>query len=425
MSTLTSRDEQVLWHPFTQLVDGLPLKGIVKGDGAYLITEDGRRILDGISSWWVNLHGHAHPEIAEAIATQAATMEHVLFAGFTHEPAVKLAEELLACIGSPYEKVFYSDNGSTSTEVAIKMAIQWWHNQGGGKRKKIIALDGGYHGDTFGAMAVGERGSFTTPFHSYLFDVEFIPVPTDDNIDKVLDQFHQLISSGEVAAFIFEPLVQGSAGMRMYQPHHLDQLLALAHEKEVITIADEVFTGFGRLGTSFACHQLTHKPDIVCLSKGLTGGFLPLGATLVTERIIHVFRRKEIDKSFLHGHSYTANPLSCMAGVKSLELLQRPACQENIQMIDSQHHLQLQKWQCHPRVQDVHRLGTILAVEWKTDSGYSYLNEIRHKLYPFFLERNVLLRPLGNVVYLVPPYCIKHEELEKLYELINEALETI
>jgi adenosylmethionine---8-amino-7-oxononanoate aminotransferase len=421
-STTVIRDRNAIWHPFTPLIgSGDPL--VVKsGKGVYLYTEDGRAIIDGISSWWVNLHGHGNSYIAKAVAEQAAQLEHVIFAGFTHEPAIALAEQLLRLLPENQSKIFYSDNGSTAVEVALKMAFQFWHNKNEVKTR-VIAIDGAYHGDTFGAMSVGDRGAFTAPFAPFLFQVDFIDFPSKEKEEVVLAQFETLIEEGEVAAFIFEPLVQGSAGMRMYSKEVLDKMILMAQRKQIICIADEVMTGFGRTGKMFACDYLKNTPDIFCLSKGLTGGTMAMGVTSCTEEIIEVYRTSDLLKTFFHGHSFTANPIACASALASLQLLVQKECFENIQRIMYQHTIFLERMKGCKGVKDIRSLGTILAIELASFGDTSYFNEARHKLYPFFLERNILLRPLGNVVYILPPYIISDAELDKIYEAIEELLE--
>jgi adenosylmethionine-8-amino-7-oxononanoate aminotransferase len=419
--SLFARDLQSVWHPFTPLPDNtkvLPLSG---AKGVYLHTTDGRRILDAISSWWVNLHGHSHEYIAKAIYEQASTLEHVIFAGFTHEPAVRLAERLLEILPANQNKVFYSDNGSTAVEVALKMAFQYWHNQGISK-KKVIAMDGSYHGDTFGAMSVGDRNVFITPFVPYLFDVEFIPFPAKETSHSIVHTFTQLAKSGEVAAFIYEPLIQGAAGMRMYAPEVLDQLVGIAKEHQILCIADEVMTGFGRTGKLFASQYCSIQPDIMCLSKGLTGGTMALGVTTCTEEVMRPYRSDNLMKTFFHGHSFTANPIACAAANASLDLLLSEECQENIKRITKKHLSFLNEITHHPRVLDVRTMGTILAIEVKTSADTSYFNEVRNSLYDFFIARNILLRPLGNIVYVLPPYVITNDELDIIYRAILELL---
>ena len=389
--------------------------------GVYLYTESGKKILDVISSWWVNLHGHSHPYIAEAIASQAKKLEHVIFAGFTHEPAIRLAERLLEILPDNQSKVFFSDNGSTATEVAMKMAFQYFHNQGM-VRKKIIAIEGAYHGDTFGAMSVGDRGPFTAAFDPFLFDVQFIDFPSEGKEEQVFEQFKNQVDSGDVAAFIFEPLVQGASGMKFYSAELLDRMIAYGQEVGVICIADEVMTGFGRLGTLFAADQLQHKPDIICLSKGLTGGVLPMGVTTCTEKIQEAYRTTDLMKTFFHGHSFTGNPMICAAANASLDLLLTETCEDNRQRINQRHLAFQETIKGHSMVRNARVIGTILAFDLNTEKDTSYFNEARHHLYPYFIERGLLIRPLGNVIYLIPPYIISNEELDHVYSTIIQFL---
>ncbi|MFT4741714.1 MAG: adenosylmethionine-8-amino-7-oxononanoate aminotransferase, partial [Marivirga sp.] len=416
------RDKAVVWHPFTQLVNGFDHLMIEKAEGAYLYTSEGKKILDGISSWWVNLHGHSHPDIAKAVAEQAVSLEHVIFAGFTHKPAITLAENLLSILPENQSKIFYSDNGSTANEVALKMAFQYWYNKGELKRKKIIAFEGAYHGDTFGAMSVGDRGPFSAPFSPFLFDVTFLPMPNEGNEAEVSAQFVEAVEGGEVAAFIFEPLVLGSAGMKMYSATLLDELISVAKQYDTICIADEVFTGFGRTGKYFASDYLQNKPDIFCLSKGLTGGAMALGVTSCTEEIMDAYKSADIMKTFFHGHSFTANPIACAAANASFKLLTDPKTPLNMERINNAHNTFYKSINVHPKVMNARVLGTILALELKTEEQSSYINEVRHKLYPFFLNKGILLRPLGNTIYIVPPYIIKNEELDTIYTAILELL---
>lgn len=424
MDDLLKLDKELIWHPFTSLVGSPEPLLISSANGVYLHTHDGRKIIDAVSSWWVNLHGHSNPVIANAIATQAKTLEHVIFAGFTHEPAIRLAQRLLQILPDNQSKIFFSDNGSTAVEVGLKMAFQYWHNLGI-KKRKIVALSGAYHGDTFGAMSVGGRGSFTNPFLSYLFDVSFIDFPEAGKEDHVLSQFRNLLRSNEVGAFIFEPLVQGASGMRMYSSEILNTLLKEAHQHDVVCIADEVFTGFGRTGKLFASQHLGEKPDIIAVSKGITGGALPLGVTGCSEKIVTAFNSADIAKTFFHGHSYTANPIACAAANASIELLLDEACQRQIKQIADNHLGFCRIAQHHKNVKEARCLGTILAVELRTDGDSSYFNDLRKKIYPFFLDRNILLRPLGNVIYVLPPYVIAEEELNIVYHSITDFLDTI
>jgi adenosylmethionine-8-amino-7-oxononanoate aminotransferase len=420
--TLQEKDSKYIWHPFTPLVGGPESLVVKSAEGVYFHLEDGRKIIDSVSSWWVNLHGHSNSKIAKAISEQAAQLEHVIFAGFTHEPAIQLAENLFSIL--PHQnKLFFSDNGSTAVEVALKMAIQYWVNKGIAGKRKIIALDGAYHGDTFGAMSVGERGEFTKPFSRFLFDVDFIPFPSLENRNESLKKFDQLVKQGDVAAFIYEPLVQGAGGMRMYSPEVLESLLQLAKTHEVICIADEVFTNFGRTGKLFASDYVFTKPDIMCLSKGITGGFLPLGVTTCNEKIVAAFQSDKIEHTFFHGHSYTANPVICAAALASFDILMSEECQSNIERIAHAHMKFKSKIESHPSVEDARSIGTILAIEIKVEDGSSYFNSLRKKIYPYFLERGILIRPLGNTIYILPPYVISDIELSFIYKAIEDFLD--
>ncbi|HTF20071.1 MAG TPA: adenosylmethionine--8-amino-7-oxononanoate transaminase [Chryseolinea sp.] len=424
MDELNRKDRDFIWHPFTPLLSESEPILIRDASGVYLNTQDGRKIIDAISSWWVNLHGHSHPHIAAAVAAQAAQLDHVIFAGFTHAPAITLAERLLRILPQNQRRIFFSDNGSTAVEVALKMAVQYWHNQGI-ERNRIVALNGAYHGDTFGAMAVGERGLFTQPFADLLFHVSFLDFPGPEREGAVVEQFKKLVSGGDVGAFIFEPLIQGAAGMRMYSEAVLNELIAVAHSHEVICIADEVFTGFGRSGKYFACGYLDHQPDIVAMSKGITGGTMPLSVTSCSERILEAFRSTDFTKTLFHGHSYTANPIACAAANASFELLTSAACQQQIAAISKLHEAFTQELAQHPAVANARARGTIMAIDIKSVEDTSYSNSLRRTIYPFFLERNILLRPLGNTIYLVPPYVITEGELSVVYDAIRSFVDTL
>jgi len=408
-------DNQNIWHPFGPL-QGKERLLIERGEGPYLITPDGQRILDGVSSWWVNLHGHANPIIAKAIADQAQKLEQVIFAGFTHEPAIQLSENLLSVLPDNQSKIFFSDDGSTSVEVALKLAIQYWHNRSE-PRRKIIAIEGAYHGDTFGAMSVADRNMFSEPFDSRLFEVQFISFPAKDG-RNMIDAFEKLCDT-DTAAFIFEPLVQGAAGMRIYDRNILNELMQIAAKHKVVTIADEVMVGFYRTGKFFATDHLDHQPDLFCMSKGLTGGFLPMGITSVSQRLVEEFDNDKLDKTFWHGHSYTANPLACAAANASFALLTSSECQTQIKRISDSHSEFVKRMSGHERLDKIASLGTILSMTIKTeDAGYT--SSIRDEMYDYFLERNILLRPLGNVLYMLPPYVISEVELDRVYgEIAN------
>jgi adenosylmethionine-8-amino-7-oxononanoate aminotransferase len=419
---LTERDLKVIWHPYTQMKTALPPVPIVRGEGALLFGEDGKQYIDAISSWWVNIHGHAHPYIAKKVAEQLLKLEHVIFAGFTHEGAVELGERLLKILPQNQQKVFYSDNGSTAVEVAIKMCLQYWHNKGE-NRTRIVAFKNAYHGDTFGAMAVSGRSAFTAAFDQLLFDVEFIDLPNEENIHRVKSQISSLKS--EVACFIFEPLVQGASGMLMYEAKYLDQLMKHCREEGVLMIADEVFTGFGRTGKSFACYHVEELPDVMCFSKGLTGGTMALGLTTCTQEIYDAFLWDDKLKTLFHGHSFTANPVACASALASMDLFLDPSTAESIARIVESHRNFADKIKQHPKVKTVRQTGTIVAMEWETGSDTSYFNSLRDKLYLYFLDAGIILRPLGNVIYILPPYCITNEQLIYIYSKIGEALDTI
>jgi adenosylmethionine-8-amino-7-oxononanoate aminotransferase len=419
---LTERDLKVIWHPYTQMKTAAPPIGIVRGEGTCLFDEQGKKYIDAVSSWWVNIHGHAHPYIAQKVSEQLHKLEHVIFAGFTHEGAIELAERLLAILPDNQQKAFYSDNGSTAIEVAIKMCLQYWLNNGD-QRTKIIAFKNAYHGDTFGAMAVSGRSAFTAAFDSLLFEVEFIDTPNKENIQSLKAHISHLKS--ETACFVFEPLVQGSGGMLMYDAGYLNQLMAHCRQENVLMIADEVFTGFGRTGKPFACNHVQVQPDIMCFSKGLTGGTMALGLTTCTQHIYDAFLSDDRLKTLFHGHSFTANPIACAAALASLDLFLEPATAANISRIETSHRQFAAKIQHHPKIKAVRQTGTIVAMEWETGDNTSYFNSLRDKLYHYFLAEGIILRPLGNIIYILPPYCITNAELDYVYSKIEQALEEI
>ncbi len=422
--SLAERDRQVIWHPFTPQLPYQAPVAIVKGRGAYLLAEDGTEYLDGMSSWWVNLHGHSHPYIAAKVAEQVAQLEHSIFAQFTHEPGIALAEKLIEKLGAGFSKVFYSDNGSTSVEVAIKMCLQYWYNSEQ-PRTKVIAFEDAYHGDTFGSMAVGARSVFSEPFDPLLFEVFRLPSPSAHSPQSILKAFEELLKTQgkNVACMILEPLVQGAGGMLMYPKELLDDLLTIARQNQVLTIADEVMTGFGRTGKWFAFQHTRQVPDVICLSKGLTGGFMPLGATICSDEIYRAYVSSDRFKTFFHGHSYTGNPTACAAALASMDLMEKEQTWQDIERIGSKHLEFKYKYEGHPRLKDIRCCGTILAMEWSTDDDTSYLNSIGPVLNVFFLEAGIILRPLGNVLYVLPPYCISNSELDRIYQRIEEALE--
>lgn len=417
---LSQKDQLYNWHPYTQHQTTGLLPAIVKGEGVYLWDENGKQYIDAISSWWVNPFGHSNPMIAQAIYNQLTTLEHVLFGGFTNKPAVELAEKLLSILPSNQKKLFYSDNGSTAVEIAIKAALQFFYNKGE-KRTKILAFEEGFHGDTFGAMAASGITFFTEAFQGSLLEVVRIPVPTRENNSLTL--LENVLQTNEFAAFIFEPLVQGAAGMVMYEPQELDKLISLCQKHKVFTIADEIMTGFGKTGKTFACDYLSEQPDMMCLSKALTGGTIPMAVTSFTQEIFDGFLSNDVNKALFHGHTFTGNPTGCAAALASIELLFSTEMQENISRIEQQHLQFAHRLKKYSNVQNGRTLGIILAFEIKRETTESYYGDFRNKLYAFFIENGIILRPVGNTIYVLPPYVTTNEQLEIIYKTIEKALE--
>lgn len=416
MSTLVERDANCVWHPFTQVELSDPPLPVVSARGSILVLEDGTELVDGISSWWCNTHGHGHPELYRAASQQMQKLDHVIFAGFTHEPAVALAEELLRVLPHRYDKVFFTDNGSSAVEVALKMAVQFRHNRGE-RRTKIIALDDSYHGDTFGAMAAGARGLFSAPFEELLFQVERLSTEGSQND---LDRCHALCAAGDVAAFIFEPLVQGAGGMKVYPAKVLDGYMEVCKAHGVLCIADEVMTGFGRTGPLFSSSALRYAPDLICLSKGLTGGTLPLAVTACRDEIFDAFRSKDHTRTFFHGHTYTANPIACAVAQASLRLTTSEACAERRAAIERQHAQFVLRLNALESVRNPRVAGTILAFDVRDGGTAGYTSDVARQAARFFTKRGVLMRPLGNVVYCMPPYCVSDQELVLVYGALEE-----
>ena len=418
---LLERDQKVVWHPFTQVKTARPPLAIVKAKESLLLDENNKAYIDCNSSWWVNVHGHGHPKLANAIEEQFNEIDHVLLAGITHPKVVELAEKLIDILPFGYDKVFYSDNGSTAVEVAIKMVLQYWYNKDIPK-KRILALDGAYHGDTFGAMSLGQRGYFNKPFEDFFFEADFLPFPSKENEAKALQQAEEFFKTNEFAAVIVEPLVQGSAGMRMYSAEWLDKLMELASVHGVLVIFDEVMTGWGRTGKLFAMEHCVATPDIVCLSKGITGGTLPLGVTVTKKHIFEAFFSDEKLKALLHGHSYTGNPLACAVACASIDLFLEKESKANIERISKTHSRYLATIEKHELLRDVRQCGTILALEIAVDEESSYFSSIRDEAFDYFITNGMFLRPLGNVIFLNPPYCTTNEQLDYCYEKINNFL---
>jgi adenosylmethionine---8-amino-7-oxononanoate aminotransferase len=413
-----------LWHPTTQVALSDPPLRALRGHGALLELADGRQLIDAISSWWVTLHGHGEPSIAAAIAAQARELEQVIFANFRHPQAERLAESLSSASG--LERLFFSDNGSTAVEVALKIAWQWWRNQGS-PRSQLIAFEGAYHGDTCGAMALGERGLFSAPFEPLLCPVARAPWPStwwnDGEVEAkenvALARLEALLAV-PTAAVILEPLVQGASGMAMVRPEFLRQVQERVRQAGALLIADEVMTGFGRTGTLFACQGAGLRPDLIALSKGLTGGFLPMGVTLASEAIYQGFISDNPGHTLYHGHSFTANPLGCAAANASLALLS--AAPDRYQGFEARHRPHLAQLAHHPGVCRPRLLGTIAAFDLVVDTP-GYLNTAGRRLQRHALSHGVFIRPLGQVVYLLPPLCLSEAQLERCYGVIQAGLD--
>ena len=414
-----------IWHPFTQhalLPDSV---FIDSSEGAYLYAKDGRRIIDAISSWWVNIHGHNHPKIVAAVQEQATKLDQIIFAGFTHEPAERLAEKLVGLTPPNLTRVFYSDSGSTAVEVALKMALGYWAHKDK-PRLGVVALDHAYHGDTFGAMSVGSRGVFSAPYGNFLFDVHRLPFPETDREHLTVEAFEKLLKTqtNDIAALIVEPLVLGAAGMRIYSAATLRSLHALCRSYGVIFIADEIMTGWGRTGTRFACEQAHIEPDIVCLSKGLTNGCLPMAATLATEDIYQAFYSTDRAKTFFHSTSFTGNPLACAAACASIDLWKENNVAELIKTLHDHQAALLPRLAARKDIENVRHIGTIMALD-VCDVRQGYLSDIAPKLYRYFLAQGVLLRPIGQTIYMLPPYCVSQDDLNFIVGVIERALDAL
>jgi adenosylmethionine---8-amino-7-oxononanoate aminotransferase len=425
-----------IWHPFTNdALDPPPLR-VVRAEGVWLYTGDGQKILDAVSSWWVNLHGHANPRIAAAIAEQARKMEHVILAGFTHDAAEELATRLQKWLPAELTHLFFSDDGSTAVEVALKLAMQYFSNQQRPEKREMIALSHGYHGDTAGAMSVSDDSPFTDPFRSMRYPVHRVhsaycyrcPVGLQRATCHIecIQQLETLLTDRgqQIAAVIVEPLLQAAAGMIVHPVEFLRKIRALCTQHEVLLIADEVLTGFGRTGKMFACSLAGVVPDLMCLSKGITGGFLPMDVTLCTGRVAAAFHSEDRLHTFYHGHSYTGNALACAAANASLQIFDDEPVFERIAMIAAVNAERLEQFRRLPQVGDARQVGTMGAIELRTDDT-GYLSSMRTRLYKFFIDQGVLLRPLGNVVYVLPPYVIAREELHSVYDVIQQAIETV
>jgi adenosylmethionine-8-amino-7-oxononanoate aminotransferase len=415
---VTRRKTSPIWHPFTQHALQPDMVKIERGEGAYLFAADGRRIIDAISSWWVVTHGHCHPPIVRAIQRQAEQLNQIIFAGHTHEPAEEVASAMLKLTPCGLDYVFFSDSGSTSVEVALKMALGYWHNIGR-PRSRIVVMQHSYHGDTIGAMSVGARGVFNAAYGPLLFDVATVPFPSEGHEQETLDAL-EAACRDKPAAFIVEPLILGAGGMLMYPAWVLKEMKRICEASGVWFIADEVMTGWGRTGTLFACEQADVVPDIACYSKGLTGGSLPLAVTLCRHEIFEAHFSQDRSRTFFHSSSYTANPIACAAAKANLDLWNDPAVAARVAAVAAMQEKALSALRADDRFKNVRRTGAITALELEArDSGY--LAGIGPKLLAFFASRNLLLRPLGNTIYVMPPYCVTQTDLDEVYAAIAEA----
>lgn len=419
---LSQKDAAYLWHPYTQHKTASAPIVVKSAKDAEITDQNGNVYLDAIASWWVNPYGHANAYIADAVYKQMTTLEHVLFAGFTHEPAIAVAEKLLSLLPENQRKAFFSDNGSTAVEVAIKASLQYFYNKGE-TRKTIIAFENAFHGDTFAAMAASGISLYTMAFQGMFIDVVRIPVPVPGMEAECARILESVIAKNQCAAFIFEPLVLGAAGMVMYEPGILDELLRICKQNGVLTIADEVMTGFGKTGKPFACDYLSEFPDMVCVSKALTGGTIPMAITTFSDDIFDTFYSDNIDKALFHGHTFTANPTGCAAALASFDLLEQPITQTNIDRIAQKHTAFINSIKQHPKVSAARTLGVIAAVELRTKANSSYYGDLRNQLYDFFMEQRIILRPVGNIVYILPPYIISDAQLDLIYDTIIQAVE--
>ena len=422
VKSLSERDQKHLWHPLTQHKLHPKLLGIVKAKRALLYDENGKEYIDGIASWYTSIYGHCNDYILAKVYDQMQQLDQVVFSGFTHEPAIRLSEELIKILPSGQEKLFFSDNGSTATEIGIKMALQYHFNRGE-KRKVMLAFEEGFHGDTFGAMSVSGLSVYNGPFEDFFIEVERISVPTKNNIGDILAHLEHRLEENDIAGFIYEPLVQGAAAMKMHDADGLDQILRLLKSHDILTIADEVMTGFGKTGKHFASDHIPTKPDIICLSKALTAGLLPMAITSCTQDVYDAFYSDEIAKGLFHGHTYTANPLACTAALAGLELLQSEEMQDNIKRVMKSHQQFDTEIKDHPKVADTRQCGIIYALDLNVKM--ERYGNLRDKLFNHFMDNGVFLRPLGNTIYILAPYIISDEQLQKIYGTIKSILDMV
>lgn len=417
---LRERDKKHLWHPLTQHKISPDMLPIVKAKGVLLTDDEGREYIDAISSWYTAVYGHCNEYITQKVSEQMKNLDQVVFSGFTHEPAIRLAEALVSILPQGQEKLFFNDNGSTATEIGIKMALQYHHNLGN-DRNVMLAFEEGFHGDTFGAMSVSGLSVYNGAFEDHFIKVQRLPVPTGENNERVLEKLRKIIAKNNIAGFIYEPLIQGAAAMKFHDPKGLNEILKLCRKHDIILVADEVMTGFGKTGKNFASDYIEEKPDVVCMSKALTAGLLPMGLTSCAQKVYDAFYSDDISKGLFHGHTYTANPLACTAALAAVELLSSKEIQEKIKHISKANEKFCCELERNSRVRNVRSKGVILAFE--LDVQTDRYGNLRNELFKFFMEKGVFLRPLGNTIYILPPYTISQEQLERVFEVIRESLE--
>ena len=420
LKNLSGRDKKHLWHPLTQHKLSPEMLAIVKANGAILYDDQDKEYIDGIASWYTSMYGHCNPYITGKVAEQMQQLDQVVFSGFTHEPAIKLSEVLIEILPENQQKIFFSDNGSTATEIGIKIALQYHHNLGN-KRNVMLAFEEGFHGDTFGAMSVSGLSVYNGAFEEHFIQVVRIPVPNGENNSLVFELLKNIISHNAIAGFIYEPLVQGAAGMKMHDAGGLNEILKICKEHDIICVADEVMTGFGKTGKNFASQYMEEQPDVICLSKALTAGLLPMAITTCTQKIFDAFYSNEISKGLFHGHTYSANPLACTAAIAGIELLGSEEIQKDIKRVIESHREFGQKIKDHSRVKNLRQLGVIIAFE--LDIEMERYGDLRNQLFKHFMDSGVFLRPLGNTIYILAPYTITSPQLNKIYESIEKALE--
>lgn len=420
--TLKERDKKHLWHPLTQHKLHPEAIAITKAKGCVLTDENGNEYIDAIASWYTCMYGHCNEFITNRVSQQMKTLDQVVFSGFTHEPAIQLSEELMTILPQNQNKIFFSDNGSTSVEIGIKMALQYHFNKGD-KRNILIAFEDGFHGDTFGAMSVSGLSVYNGPFEDFFLDVKRIPTPNGNNHDAILESLKEIAKSNTIAGFVYEPLVQGAAAMKMHNAEGLELILKFCKANNIITIADEVMTGFGKTGNYFASDYIHTKPDIMCLSKALTAGLLPMAITSCTQDVYNAFYSDDISKGLFHGHTYSANPLACTVAIAGIELLKSKEIQDNIQSVINSHKDFNNRIKNHPKVKSTRQTGIIFALDLNIEM--ERYGNLRDKLFSFFMSNGVFLRPLGNTIYILAPYVITEKQLEKVYKTIEDVLVTI